>query len=68
MEFCPQCGLTLRIGKTEPKFVNDDTPEEQTEVYIVMPLLCINKECELYAGEDLDNPGKVAHVKENKLY
>jgi hypothetical protein len=37
-------------------FENDDTPDKPTIAYTNIPLFCLNKECENYAGENSDKP------------
>jgi hypothetical protein len=68
---CPECGYPLVIAKS--KFVSD---KDSTDVYNELTMVCINSKidpmnktpvCSLYAGPDLQNPKKVAHIQRNKV-
>lgn len=68
---CPECGSNLMIAKS--KLVSD---EGSTEVFNELTLVCINSRidpvkkapvCSLYAGQDLNNPLKVAATVRNKV-
>lgn len=48
-------------------FKNDDTPDQKTEAYQNMPMLCTNKNCVKYAGKNLDMPEKVVEIVTHKI-
>jgi hypothetical protein len=56
MENCPKCNSLLRTGVSWMTFENDDTPDMPTIAYTNIPLFCLNKECENFAGENSDKP------------
>jgi hypothetical protein len=68
---CPECGSNLMIAKS--KMVSE---VGSTEVFNELTLVCINSRidpvkkapvCSLYAGQDLNNPLKVAATVRNKV-
>lgn len=68
---CPECGSTLMI--TGSKYVSD---EGSTDVFQELTMACINSRidpvkkthvCSLYAGQDLNNPLKIATTVRNKV-
>lgn len=69
---CPKCNHLLRIGVSYMTFKNDDTPDAQTEAYMNLPMICINKDCELFGGDketgttDLSNPAQIVTTVTNK--
>jgi hypothetical protein len=67
METCPKCQALLRIGSSFMTFENDDTPDKPTIAYTNMPMLCVNKDCENYAGEDLTNPRYLTDLVRNQV-
>jgi hypothetical protein len=48
-------------------FENDDTPELETIAYTNLPMICINKECDNYGGEDISNPRYVIDIVKNRV-
>jgi hypothetical protein len=48
-------------------FENDDTPDLPTIAYTNIPLFCLNKECENFVGEHLDQPKYLVDVVKNKV-
>lgn len=66
--FCPSCNQTLRMGKLKIVPKNDNTRFKKTEIYNEIPVICINKDCVLYGGEDLDNPTKLVDTVKNRIY
>jgi hypothetical protein len=66
-ETCPKCNSLLRIGSSYMTFENDDTPEKPTIAYVNLPLLCVNKECENFAGENLTNPRYLTDLVRNQV-
>jgi hypothetical protein len=48
-------------------FENDDTPDKPTIAYTNMPMLCVNKNCENYAGENLTNPRYLTDLVRNQV-
>jgi len=67
MDTCPKCNSLLRIGTSFMTFENDDTPDEPTIAYTNLPLICLNKECTNYGGEDVSNPTFVVETIKNKV-
>jgi hypothetical protein len=67
METCPKCNSLLRIGTSYMTFENDDTPEEPTIAYTNLPMICNNKDCDDYGGEDLSNPRIVVETIKNQV-
>lgn len=68
---CPECGSNLIIANS--KMVSE---VGSTEVFNELTLVCINSRidpvkkapvCSLYAGQDLNNPLKVAATVRNKV-
>lgn len=45
---CPKCQLELRISRSRNIVENDDTPNEDTKLYIVQEFKCRNKDCDNY--------------------
>jgi hypothetical protein len=67
MENCPKCKSLLRTGVSFMTFENDTTPDLPTIAYTNIPLFCLNKECENFAGEHLDQPKYLVDVVKNKV-
>jgi hypothetical protein len=67
METCPKCNSLLRIGTSYMTFENDDTPDELTIAYTNLPLICINKECDQYGGEDVSKPRIIVDTVKNRV-
>jgi len=67
METCPKCQSLLRIGTSYMTFENDTTPDLPTIAYTNLPMICINKECDQYGGEDVSNPRIVIEVIKNRV-
>ena len=42
---CPLCNLELRITKTRNVVEHDDTPNEETKLFVEQDLSCVNKNC-----------------------
>ena len=68
---CPECGSPLMIANS--KLVSD---EGSTEVFNELTMVCINSRidtvkkapvCSMYAGQDLNNPLKIAGTIRNKV-
>ncbi|NHC17146.1 hypothetical protein G6554_02465 [Bacillus sp. MM2020_4] len=57
----------LQIGITYMTFENDDTPEAETIAYNNLPMICLNKSCDDYGGEDVTNPRIVVEVVKNRM-
>lgn len=57
---CPQCKQQLRISNTTYPVIDN-------KAYVRQDMVCINKSCTNYAGEDLNNPAKIVQVVENPL-
>lgn len=45
---CPLCDVELRITKSRMLVENDDTPNEDTKLYIEQVLTCLNNNCSNY--------------------
>ena len=56
---CPECQLELRITRSRNVVENDDTPNEETKLFIVQELSCTNKNCTNY--------NKVVETVKNEL-
>lgn len=67
METCPKCQSLLRIGITYMTFENDDTPDKETIAYNNLPVICPNKACEDYGGENLTSPRIIVDVVKNRM-
>jgi hypothetical protein len=67
METCPKCNSLLRIGTSYMTFENDDTPELETKAYTNLPLICLNKDCDDYGGEDVNNPRIIVDIVRNQV-
>lgn len=48
-------------------FEGDESPDTETIAYTNMTMLCPNKECDQYAGEDLTNPRIIIDVVKNRV-
>ena len=68
---CPECGANLMIAKS--KLVSD---AGSTDIFSELTMVCVNARidpvkkapvCSLYAGQDLNNPLKVAETVRNKV-
>jgi len=55
---CPRCGMRATRGR-----IGNKTQENTTEIEYVEQWCCTNKNCDLYAGPDLNNPLHVAKRK-----
>lgn len=47
---CPHCKLTAQIAKSRYVVRGDDSPDKETELYLVQELVCRNPQCG-YNGE-----------------
>lgn len=45
---CPLCQVEMRITKSRMVVENDDTPDEETKLFIEQNLSCLNKGCSNY--------------------
>lgn len=45
---CPLCQVEMRISRSRNVVENDDTPNEETKLYIDQELMCLNKSCANY--------------------
>lgn len=57
----------LRIGKTYYTFDGNNTDESPIIAFINMPMLCLNAECENYAGEDQSKPKYIVETVKNQV-
>lgn len=64
---CPKCNGRLMICKSYYETKNGDTPDLETEAYIVQQLVCINEKCENYAGTNLNYPAKIVDTVKKRL-
>ena len=55
---CPLCQVEMRISKSRMVVENDDTPNEETKLYVEQELTCMNKGCANYESvvETYKNP------------
>ncbi|MDF2854218.1 MAG: hypothetical protein K0Q87_69 [Neobacillus sp.] len=67
MDTCPKCQSLLQIGTSYMTFENDDTPDKPTVAYTNLPMICLNKECEDYGGENVFKPRVVVETVRNKV-
>ena len=56
---CPLCQVEMRITRSRNVIENDDTPNEETKLYVEQELTCLNKSC--------DNYEKVVETSRNEL-
>ena len=45
---CPLCQVEMRISRSRNVVENDDTPDQETKLYIEQELMCLNKNCSNY--------------------
>ena len=45
---CPLCQVELRITNSRNVVEHDDTPNEETKLFVVQELSCLNKNCKNY--------------------
>ena len=45
---CPLCQVEMRITSTRNVVEHDDTPNEETKLFVVQDLSCLNEKCENY--------------------
>ena len=45
---CPLCNIEARITATRNVVEHDDTPDEQTTLFVVQDISCVNPECANY--------------------
>ena len=45
---CPICQVEMRITNTKNVAEHDDTPDEETKLFVVQELSCVNRECSNY--------------------
>lgn len=48
-------------------FENDDTPDQPTLAYTNLPLICVNPDCDQFAGEDVSNPRIIIEIVRNQV-
>ncbi len=59
---CPKCNSELVIINNRM-----ESDINSTDVYSVQTLACTNRRCELFVGDDLRNPLKIAHTTRKKV-
>lgn len=59
---CNKCNQQLIISKSTVKSELDST-----DVFCEQVLVCTNQNCEMFAGEDLNNPKCVCKTISNKI-
>lgn len=42
---CPLCKIEMRIANSKNVVEHDNTPDEETKLYVVQELRCRNKQC-----------------------
>lgn len=45
---CPLCQVEMRISHSRNIVENDNTPDEETKLFVVQDLTCMNKNCANY--------------------
>ena len=45
---CPLCQVEMRITRSRNVVEHDDTPNEETKLYVEQDLSCMNKTCANY--------------------
>ncbi len=45
---CPLCQVELRITRSRNVVEHDDTPNEETKLFVEQELTCLNKSCPNY--------------------
>jgi hypothetical protein len=65
MDICPKCNSLLRVGRNYYTTENDDTPDLETKIFITLEMLCINVDCNNYAGEDIEKPNVIVETIKN---
>jgi len=45
---CPLCQVEMRITRSRNVVEHDDTPNEETKLYVEQELSCLNKNCSNY--------------------
>ena len=45
---CPVCQVELRITRSRNVVEHDDTPNEETKLFVEQELTCLNKSCSNY--------------------
>lgn len=45
---CPVCKMELRISRSRNVVENDNTPDEETKLYVEQDFTCVNKTCGNY--------------------
>ena len=45
---CPSCQVELRITRSRNVVEHDDTPNEETKLFVEQDLSCLNKSCANY--------------------
>jgi hypothetical protein len=67
MDTCPKCQSLLQIGTSFMTFENDDTPDKPTVAFTNLPMICLNKDCVDYGGENVSNPRVVVDTIRNRV-
>jgi hypothetical protein len=65
MEICPKCNSLLRVGRNYYTFENDTTPDLPTKAFVNLEMLCMNVDCNNYAGEDIEKPNVIVDIIKN---
>jgi len=45
---CPLCQVEMRITRSRNVIENDDTPNEETKLYVEHDMTCLNRSCSNY--------------------
>ena len=45
---CPVCQVELRITRSRNVIEHDDTPNEETKLFVIQELSCLNRNCQKY--------------------
>jgi hypothetical protein len=56
----------LQIANSYLTFENDDTPDLPTKAFTNLDMVCVNPNCDYYAGKDLTTPATVVEIVKNE--
>lgn len=45
---CKDCGNELRVAGSRYTVENDDTPDRETKLFVVLTMECVNPQCSSY--------------------
>jgi len=59
---CPECKAPLQVANS--RF---ESPEDSTDVFSVLTMVCVNPKCPNFAGTNLNEPTKIVEVLKRKV-